>query len=291
MGGIAFSGGAEGQKLIFGHTAWGYFSHRKAALSERAGFVENEGLRLRKLFEIVRALYHDAMAGGSTDTAEIGERHGNDQRTWAGHHKEGQRTVHPVRPSGEVCPAGERRLYRAGYHRKGDGAEYYDRGIDAGKFCDEILGFCLVFGGILHQLKNTRNGGIGVGAGDLHPKQTVCVDAAAYHLVALVNSAQGAFTGEGGGVKLGRAGNYSAVKRNALSGADNDYLACGYLLGGNFGHIAVTLHVGKLRVDVNHFGNGAAGFSYRYALEKLSYLIEYHYGGALGVFTDHHCAD
>ena len=155
-------------------------------------------------------------------------------------------------------------------------------GVVAGKAGDEALGARLLLRGVLHQIEDARDGGVGVGLGHAHGERAGEVDAARYDLFAGLGVARRRFAGEGGGVHLGVAADHHAIERDALARLHDDLLA-GLDVGGVDLHQLAALHdVGELGGDVHHGGDGLARLAHGVALEHLSYLVEQHHGSAFG---------
>ena len=206
--GVGLRSRADTEQLVFRHTLGSYSGDCKAALCKGAGLVKHERARSRQFLEIVRALYHDTILRSPADTAEIGERNRNNQSAGAGNYQKRQRTVNPAAfadPVGEIGEAVHRSFYKTRNYRQRDSREHHDRSIHLREFRNEVLGLCLVLGGVLDQFQDTRNGGVGVGARYLDFEQAVRVDAAAYYLVALCDRTECALSGERRSVQLGGA--------------------------------------------------------------------------------------
>ena len=94
--------------------------------------------------------------------------------------------------------------------------------------------------------------------------------------------ARDGLAGEGGGVQLRGALEDDAVDGHALAGLDHDDVAHGNLVGAHLRQAAIALHVGKVRRDVHHGGDGLAALAHGVGLEDFSHLVEEHDGRALG---------
>ena len=116
---------------------------RECAVREGAGFVEDDGVHIGERLEVVRTLDKDAQLGCAADAAKEAQRHADHQRARAADDEEGQAAQDPVGPSAGHQAAAERE-YRGG---ASDGGS-----VDAGKARDEVLGTCLLFAGVFHEL-------------------------------------------------------------------------------------------------------------------------------------------
>lgn len=89
------------QKLFPGKAALRvYGGDGKGTPGQRAGFVEDHGLRFGQGFEVVAALDQDTALAGPADAAEKAQRNRDHQRAGTGDDQENQGPVEPVGPSG-----------------------------------------------------------------------------------------------------------------------------------------------------------------------------------------------
>ena len=168
--------GCDFEQRLLGIAGLGvHRDHRERAVGEGARLVKDDGVHVGERFEVVGAFDENAQLGRAADAAKEAQRHANHERAWAADDQEGQAAQNPVGPGAgdQAAAKGEHR------GRAGDGG-----GVDAGKACDEVLGACLLFAGILHELQDARDGGLAKGLGGAHVDEARHVDAAADDIVA-----------------------------------------------------------------------------------------------------------
>ena len=250
----------------------------EAALCERAGLVEYDGVRLCQSLQVVAALDEDARAARTADPRKEGERNGNDESTGAGDDEEGECAVDP---HGERITRDERRDEGKEHCADDNGGR-----VPAGKARDERLGGRLLIRRLLHKREDALDGRFLVGGCDLHLEYAGLIDAAADDLVACAYCAGHGFTCERGGVEQPLALSDDPVERHALPRADDDGLADLDLVGEYLLLRTVAQDACRVGTDVHERGDGAAGALNGVALEPLSDLIEQHDGNALGVVAE-----
>ena len=168
--------GCDLEQRLLGIASLGvHRDHRERAVGEGARLVKDDGVHVGERLEVVRTLDENAQLGGAADAAKEAQRHADHERARAADDQESQAAQNPVGPgTGDQAAAkGEHR------GRAGDGG-----GVDAGEACDEVLGACLLFAGILHELQDARDGGLAKGLGGAHVDEARHVDAAADNIVA-----------------------------------------------------------------------------------------------------------
>ena len=284
MAGVAFRQRGGVEQVVLRHArGGGEPRHREHALGQRAGLVKHRHAGVGQRLQIVAALHKDAAAGRAADAAKEGERNGDDHRTGAGDHEEGERPQEPGHPA---AAQHQRRQNRQSQRREADGG-----GVVPGKFGDEVLDLGLFEAGIFHQLQNFGHGGFPVGLGGLDAQKPVPVDAAADDLLTGTHRAGAALAGESCGVQAALAGQHPAVNGHLLAGAHHNDGTHRHLLRVHGGQAAVgVFQIGAVRPDVHQRGDAAAAFAHRVALEQLAHLIEQHDGHAFAVFAAGHGA-
>ena len=213
--GERLSKGCDFEQRLLGIAGLGvYRDHRERAVGEGARLVKDDGVHVGERLEVVRTLDENAQLGCAADAAKETKRHADHQRARAADDQEGQAAQNPVGP-GTGDQATAEREHRGS---AGDGGR-----VDAGKARDEVLGACLLFAGILHELQDACDGGLAKGLGGAHVDEPRHVDAAADDIVSGFGRAGDRLTGKGGGVELGFALDDDAVDRHALAGLDHDH--------------------------------------------------------------------
>ena len=213
--GERLSKGCDFKQRLLGIACLGvYRDHRERAVGEGARLVKDDGVHVGERLEVVRTLDENAQLGRAADAAKETERHADHQRARAADDQEGQAAQNPVGP-GTGDQATAEREHRGS---AGDGGR-----VDAGKARDEVLGACLLFAGILHELQDACDGGLAKGLGGAHVDEPRHVDAAADDIVSGFGRAGDRLTGKGGGVELGFALDDDAVDGHALAGLDHDH--------------------------------------------------------------------
>ncbi len=271
------------QQFLVLHTVGMNFSNGKGAFCQSAGLVEHNSFRVGQRLQVVAALDEYADLGRAANTAEEAERNRNHQRTGAGNDQEGQG---PVNPNAERLPCHQRRQ-----DSQGEGGEHHHWRIVSGKAGDEVFHLSLFIAGVLHKVKDFRNGGFPKCLSGLDGQDARLIDAPADNLHARLHLAGHRFAGQGRSVQRGAALDDLAVQWDTLTGLHDDGVTNLHVLRVYLYQLAALLNVGIVWANVHQAGNGAAGLGNSVGLEPLAYLIEQHHRHALGMFPQDQCAD
>ena len=134
VGGESLHVGGKMQQLLLVEVVRMDGLHLKLTFCQRAGLVEHHGAGVGKGVHIVGTFDKDASLGCPADAGKEGQRHGDDECTRAGYHKECERTVQPYRQCFHIAIAEEWR-----YEGKQQGYADHDRRVDVGEFGNEGL--------------------------------------------------------------------------------------------------------------------------------------------------------
>ena len=93
MGGKVLNVSGEMQELMLIARIRVYRFDGELTMGEGAGFVEDNGIDLRKDIHVVRTLDEDTLAGSTTDATEEGKGHADNEGTGTTHHQEHQSPV------------------------------------------------------------------------------------------------------------------------------------------------------------------------------------------------------
>ena len=159
---------------------------RKISFRQRTRLIEGDRTYFCGGVEIRRTLDQDTVTGTASDTAEIGERNGNNQRAGTGNNEESKRRLYPAGEISSVAAAVDKPEENGDEHRDRRGQAAHDRRIVTREFSDKLFGRRLSGSGIFHQIENLRHGAVLVGAHDLHFENAPRIDTARQQLVALV---------------------------------------------------------------------------------------------------------
>ena len=275
MGGKGLGCGGDVDKLGLAYARGAdELGHGEGAVGQGAGLVEHDGLGGAQGLQVVRPLHQNAEARCPADAAEERQRYGDDQCAGARHHEEGESAQDPVGP----LTAEQQRGHDGEY----SGHAHDDGGVHAGEAGDEVLGACLLLGGVFHQFQDAAYRGVLEGLGGAYDEFGRQVHAAGDDLVAWARRAGHRLAGERRRVNLAFAGQHRAVERDALTGHDDELVVGGQLEGIDLLELPLFHDVGELRCDVHHIRDGLARLVHGVALEQLAHLEEQHNGGALG---------
>ena len=279
--------GGGGEELLLADAFRGpQLPDGEAALGQGAGLVEDHGLHLGEILQMVAALHQDAALGGPADAAEEAQRHGDDQRAGAGDDQEDEGPVEPVLPHGanqEARQHGGEPEDEGRDQEEGQGRDDHAGGIVMGEAGDEGLALGLAIAGVLHQLQDPGDGGLLAGLRHLDAEKPRLVDAAAEDLVPAVHVPGHGLAGESGGIQGGAALGDGAVQRHPLAGLHHDGLAHGHVLHVHLFDVTVPFHEGGVRPQVHQLADGGPGAVHGHILEELTGLVEEHDEDGLGV--------
>ena len=217
----------------------GAVEHR-LAFGQRAGFVDDQGVDLAKVFDGRRIAEQHALGG--TAPCCHHDRHGcgQPQRAGAGDDEHGHRVDQPVAPAGRGAKKspGHQRQQGDGHHRPH-------------KIARHRVGHALHrrFGalGLHHHLHDLRQHGTGAHPLGLHGERTAGVEGGTDQFVAAALGHRHGFAGEHGFVYRAAAVQHQTVHRHFFAGAHAQAVADVYVGERNVGLAAVV-------------GNAAGGF-------------------------------
>jgi len=281
--GVVLSVCGQLQKLRFLHADRVDLADRKGAFCQCAGLIKDHDLGICQGLQIVAALYQNTDLGCAADASEETKRNGNDQRTGAGNHQEGQG---PVNPSAEWLLGNQRRQ-----DRQRQSSEYHYRGIIPGKARDEILNTALLIACVFYKVKDFGYGGFPKFLCGLDVQDTGLVDTTADDLHSRLHLAGHGFSGQGRSVQGGKAFENRTVQRDALSRFHNNGFSDLNLIRVNLNQLSVPFDVGIVRANVHQACDRFSGLGHRIGLEPFTHLIKQHNGNALGMFAQNECAD
>jgi hypothetical protein len=206
----------------------------RPANRQRAGLVEDDGARPRKRLEREPPFHQDATARCARDACNIGDRGGEDQRTWCRCHKDGKPANRIVgeapRDSGECERNGQKQEREPVRHPDGRrfgglrcGRHPHDAGVGAFAFCCRCL----------------------------KRKGLPCVDSPAAHRLALAPRDGYRLTGEGRLVKHCVRVREYPIDRHDLAGAHEKPVADRDVRNCNVAHLARGLAMGDARRAVD----------------------------------------
>ena len=152
VGGRRFGKGREFKELFLGQGTVVHRGNFELPHGQGAGFVKDDGTRLRKLLQPDGSFHQDAGFSRAADAGEEGQRDADDQRAGTADDQESQGPVDPVapfrgKPQEQAADHGRQ-------HRQRQGAEDNRRRIDPGKAGNEIFGPGLQGRGVFHQLQD-----------------------------------------------------------------------------------------------------------------------------------------
>ena len=268
------------EKLFLLHRAVVNGADLKHAFRQRAGLIEDDGLDLRECFQIVGALDQHAFLACPADAGKEAQGDAHNERARAAGNKECKRPVNPLLPFSAAA-------HRKARHRRNNcqrqRAVADSGGIDAGKFCDEILGSRLAGAGVFDKLENFGDCRLAEFLRRADFQDARHVDAAADNLVAGLCIARQALAGQGAGVERGRAIDDHTVERNLFARLDDDHRADRHFVRVHLFKLSVHLDVCVVRTDIHERGNIFAALADGIALEEFADLVKQHDGDCLVV--------
>ena len=160
-----------------------HFRYGKIAFRKRARLIQRNDFRFGKRVEIRGTFHQHALSRTGAEPAEIGKRHGNNQRARAGNDKEIERRARPARKIRKVARSPEH-VYQRQQECHGKRGNTNDRRIVSRKFRDEFFALRLLRRGIFHQIEDALHGAVFIFFGDAHTEHAARVDAARKRLFA-----------------------------------------------------------------------------------------------------------
>ena len=151
MCGIAFHMRRHMQQLLLVQPLRMHRGDGEFTACERACFIENNGLRLRKNLQIIRPFHKNAFFRRAADARKERKRNTDDQRARAADYQERKRPVCPGSPCGVHAKRKEQKRWK---HRERNCRINHCRRINSGELRDEILGFRLAGARVFDQLEN-----------------------------------------------------------------------------------------------------------------------------------------
>lgn len=197
------------------------------AEGERAGFVEDDGVKPGGGFEMLAALDEDAGTGGTSNGGHDGRRRGEDEGAGTGDDEDGD---------GAVGVVGER--------KNDTGKEKHDGDEPAGKAVESALDGCVALLGGFNESGNPGEGSVFADASGFDEERAGFGEGAYENFVAGMFFDGHAFAGNEGLIDGGFAGADNAVSGDAFAGTDEEEIA-GFDFGsGNFDFVVASPDAG-----------------------------------------------
>ena len=196
---------------------WFLLCHMELAFGQCAGFIHNYDLCMRQRFQIVAALYQNAVFGSTADSAKEAQRNRDNKCTWAGNDQECQSTINPVLPYYGTAAQNQR-----WQHGQNHSSNYNARRIVPGKPCDKLLRLRLAGCRLFHQFHNFRSGGLCCRLCYHQFHCTTQVDAAAAYLISCRGSNRHGFSGQRRSINGRVSLIYLCIQRNLFSRPNQD---------------------------------------------------------------------
>ena len=182
------------------------------AFGDGAGLVQRHRLQKPGIFQIGSALDQDPTARSRGQSADHGDRRGNDQSAWAGDHQKNQGLVKRLQPGKSHQERSEDR------HRHGNGEDC--GGVDGGEPIHKALRRSARALRLLNGLDDPGQGGVARQGCDLELQLTSLVDRASEHLVAWCFVHGDALASHGGLVDGAITLGHLTVQRHAFARFD-----------------------------------------------------------------------
>ena len=210
-------------------TAVDAVGHRDHAVRERAGFVENHRVDVRRAIQMQAAFEEDAAARSHPDAAEIAQRHAQHQGAGAGSHQKDQGAIPPLRR--RDAPVGTHGRQERGHGGEQGSQRHHNGGVDAGDARHHLFGRGFAFGGLLHEVHDARKGILAVGFRHADAGCAVEGDDAGRQLVAGREGARSTLAGEGRSVGAEDGGEQYAVEGQARTALNVQHRAASHRFG------------------------------------------------------------
>ena len=255
----------------------------KNTSGDGAGLIKNEGVDLRKGFQVIAAFDQYSAAACGTDSAEETEGDGNHQCAGAGDYEEYKAAVKA---------SGHSQIRKDHADHGDEDSQDHDCGsVPAGKAGNKFFRTGFLIRAVFHQLQDLGDSTVFVGRSGHHLDGGSQVDGTRKNTGAGSGINGSAFTCQGSGIEGRSAFHDLAVDRYFFTGTDKYDFTDLHFLGIHFFFGSVTKDDSAFRADIHEVGNGLTAFSDGNALEKFSQLIEKHNRRGFRIFTYDQCAE
>ncbi len=239
-------GGSEAQLLVVATPA----RQHRLALSERAGFVEDQRLDGVGLLQGIHIFDQNAVARRDAGASDDGRRCGQPQRTGAGDHQHRHRRQQRL---SEVVADGVP-------HQQGEqGDGHHHRHEHGGDLVNQLLQRGLAHLGALHQCDDLAEAGVLPHGSGFNFQHAGAVDGTAQHLVALAARHRQALAGEDRLVQLAGAAHDFAIHRHPFAHQHPQPITAQHLVDGDALPALATPDGGSFRPKRHQFANGGLG--------------------------------
>ena len=286
--GIALHMRCQMQQLLLIHFLRVERCHLKDTLCQRSRLVKDNRIRLCQRIHVAGALDQDSCLRCCSDSSEEHKRYGNHQCAGARYNQEGQRTQKPdCKASCKIS-----RQHRRN-ERQCNGCKNHDRCVNSGKSGDELLTSGFLRACMLYKIQDLRCRRFAKLLFHSDAKNAALIDAAGQNRISRCDISGNTFACQCHGIKTGCTLQNNAVHRNLLTGPDHDGFPDRNLLRADDKNLSLTLHICRIRPDVQKLRNGTLTVALCNSFKQLADLEEQHDKNRLGklLLSSRHKAD